>query len=273
MALASEVRIGEPTLRPQIKRCTLLGPVRLLIVALKCHWAFRQAQSSQESRGQCGSADCHEAGSRTDSARLTPARSSPLLARRARACSVFLDERRVVAYDDGGWMRTRNAHSASSGSAALPTAVKLDLERIAPFTSACSSPVPLRCARAYRAFADERRIVVGDEGGRAFIHSFEWPPTSSTFRPFDPVREAGAQTEGSLARSSPPPVAPRPRVAARSPMSGASWPATKAEACGRLFNSQGRRSSTSGRSPVASLAGRRSVGKLAGHRAEGGEIT
>ena len=45
--------------------------------------------------------------------------------------------------------------------------------------------------------------------------------------PFDPVREAGARTDNALfrqARSSPPSVALRRRVAARSPMSSAASP-------------------------------------------------
>ena len=58
------------------------------------------------------------------------------------------------------------------------------------------------------------------------LQSVEWPPTRRGSRPFDPVREAGARTDNALfapACSSPPSVALRPRVAARSSMSGASW--------------------------------------------------
>jgi hypothetical protein len=54
-------------------------------------------------------------------------------------------------------------------------------------------------------------------------------PKVSTFPPFDPVREAVARTDNASSRSAliAPPTALRPRVAARSPMSGASWRAAE----------------------------------------------
>ena len=82
---------------------------------------------------------------------------------------------------------------------------------------------PARCG----AFADERRIVAGDEGGRV-RHRRACASLVASFAAG--VREAGARTDNALftpACSSPPSVALRPRVAARSPMSGASLPATR----------------------------------------------
>ncbi len=77
--------------------------------------------------------------------------------------------------------------------------------------------------------------------------------------PLDPVREPGARpadTRFTPARSSPPCIAMRPRVAARSPRSGASLPATTAPSA----------SSTSGRVP-------RRVGRSAFARLELERIT
>ena len=60
--------------------------------------------------------------------------------------------------------------------------------------------------------------------------SVGWPASAPRFPPPDPVREAGARTDSVLvtpACSSPPSLALRPRVAARSPMRGDKWTATK----------------------------------------------
>jgi hypothetical protein len=58
-----------------------------------------------------------------------------------------------------------------------------------------------RDAPALRPFADERRIVVGEEGGRVRtpnahpapfrLQSVEQPPSAPKFPPVDPVRETG----------------------------------------------------------------------------------
>ena len=50
---------------------------------------------------------------------------------------------------------------------------ELALELIALFVLARSSPIRCDAGRALLAFADARRIVVGDAGGRVYIHSFE----------------------------------------------------------------------------------------------------
>ena len=65
------------------------------------------------------------------------------------------------------------------------------------------------------------------------LRPVEWPPTASRFPPSDRVREAGARTDNAPSTpscSSPAPIARRPRVAARSPMSGASLAADEGRA-------------------------------------------
>jgi hypothetical protein len=116
------------------------------------------------------------------------------------------------------------------------------------------------------AFADGRRVVVGDEGGRrTSTHSSGRHVFSVTS--LDPLRQAEARTVHgflTLAHSSPLSVALRPRVAARSPMRGASWPATKADA--KVFRPLGR---CGRRGPCASLVasfGRAGVSKRSGTR-------
>jgi hypothetical protein len=91
------------------------------------------------------------------------------------------------------------------------------------------------------AFADEQRVgatktaaeCVIDTRARSPLASFAasvpvWDASGrqrgSRFPPFDPFREAGARTDNAVftpSGSPPPSVASRPRVAARSPMSGA----------------------------------------------------
>ena len=86
------------------------------------------------------------------------------------------------------------------------------------------SPRACRCGLPARShFADERRIVVDDGGGRVRTQNAHPVPSIPLS---DPVSDAGARTDNarlSGARASPPSVAQRPRVAARSSMSGASW--------------------------------------------------
>jgi hypothetical protein len=95
-----------------------------------------------------------------------------------------------------------------------------------------SSPPPLRCTRALRrvrrgAAHRGRRSRRPDEGGskRSSSPAGNAAPSTATranprFPPSDPVRDAGARTDNALftpACSSPPSVAIRPRLAARSP--------------------------------------------------------
>ena len=103
-------------------------------------------------------------------------------------CGAFADERRIVAGDEGGdvdadakrasvrsgvqlrFWRTRFSRSSGRqrrrGSRRSIRFARLELERITPLhtgaliaTFRCAAPA--RCG----AFADERRIVAGDEGG------------------------------------------------------------------------------------------------------------
>jgi hypothetical protein len=65
--------------------------------------------------------------------------------------------------------------------------------------------VPARCG----VFADEQRVVLGDDGGRLYRRASTAgrvvrcgrpvgvPPNASRFPPFDPARGAGAQTDSS----------------------------------------------------------------------------
>jgi hypothetical protein len=125
----------------------------------------------------------------------------------------------------------------------------------------CALIATFRCAAPGRcgAFGDERRVVGGDEGGRAgakrssdplgAVRLSKWVLgagfsrtrfTRSSGRQRLKVREAGARTDSAPSshrrahRHLPPPsIVMRPRVAARSPMSGASCRETKAAECGR----------------------------------------
>jgi hypothetical protein len=102
-----------------------------------------------------------------------------------------------------------------------------------------SGAAPVRRCAARRCW--RRRRPSATRSAHPFPSGSAAPPTLRTsvsahqrfrFPPFDPVREAGARTDSTLftsACSSPPAVALRPRLAARSPMSGASWPATEAD--------------------------------------------
>ena len=85
------------------------------------------------------------------------------------------------------------------------------------------------------------RVVAGGEGGRVRTRNahpvraaFERvAANASRFPAFDPVREARVRTESAFSRRRL--IATfrslRPRVAARSPMGGALWPATVADGC------------------------------------------
>jgi hypothetical protein len=114
--------------------------------------------------------------------------------------------------------------------------------RIATFRCAA----PARCG----AFAEERRVVIGDGGGAQ--NTEECGPGSvllafwcaryggragaagSRFSPCDPVHELERDNRLLTPMSSlPPSVAPRPRVAARSSMSGVSLPVREAAKCAR----------------------------------------
>jgi hypothetical protein len=108
---------------------------RRLSVALRPRVAARSAMSGASLRrrrrrpdegggetlvpatGQCDVADCHKVGSRTDYALFAPPRSLPPSdAMRPRAAARSPMRGAVVAGDEGGRVRTRNAHPAPSGS-------------------------------------------------------------------------------------------------------------------------------------------------------------
>ena len=115
--------------------------------------------------------------------------------------------------DDGRAVRCLTAVGSRTTRTTSPGA-------IAVTTSQLASDFPTR--RSCIANVDPRASV-----GRVIANTSRCPP-------FDPVREAGARTDNALftpACSSPPSIAMRPRVAARSPMSGASWWATGAARC------------------------------------------
>ena len=99
------------------------------------------------------------------------------------------------------------------------------------------------------------RVVVAD------FAVWTWrAPSRSRFLPLDPVREAGGRTDNACFNtgSSPPPfLALRPRVAAHSPMSVASWRAPKAIIDQRARPAYWRRSA-GGVAVLARYDGRRS---------------
>jgi hypothetical protein len=152
----------------------------------------------------------HHAGARTDNARFTPARSSPpSIAMRPRAAARSLMS--------GAWWRRRQARADAKRSS---TPRKRFERWRAP-----------SCHAAWPPTSSSRSSVGLRVPGRAF----------DADGPFERWRGATAAALFTSAYQSPPTAAMRPRLAARSPMSGGSWRATRAATCGRetLIQSSG----------------------------------
>ena len=120
----------------------------------------------------------------------------------------------------------------------------------------------LRCGTAGGSYGGSVLRCLLGFGARASV--LDCPPMRhGSRRAIRFPREAGARTDEALftlARSSPPSIALRPRVAARSPMSGASWPATQAACTDERARPGSRRSPRAlrcGMSAVAAATARR----------------
>jgi hypothetical protein len=158
-------------------------------------------------------------------------------------CGAFADERRVVGGDEGRRVWTRSArpvpsaplcgHSVLLPSVTWPQRVKVAAVRCG-LRGLCSNGLRLvttvaliatfRCDAPARcnAFADARRVLASDGGGRVRTRKLIQAPRA--------VRRHGRHRAGArriapsrTSRSSPPALL-RPRVAARSPTSGVSLP-------------------------------------------------
>jgi hypothetical protein len=188
-----------------------------------------------QSRGQCGVADCHKAGAQRIAHLVTPPRSSPLsVALRPRpalspmsGASRPATQARAYGFDtliqpalavrlskqvpgDGFWHALQSVERPTTAQGCRVRSgsrgERPNGERL--FTPARSSPhsiTPALCA----AFADERRIIAGDEGGAqstggdnrvagsassVLAYALQLGRVAANelrFAPFDPVRKVG----------------------------------------------------------------------------------
>jgi len=173
------------------------------------------------------------AGARTDSARLTPPCSSPPAVALSRSSRAFAYERRTMA---------ANGPRSPPFGPLCEAGARMD---DALLSRGAHRHLPFELRPRVVAFADERRIAGGAEGGRVRTRNTHAVPPGSAAPPTATPTTRGARrsirfTSVALERmtrlftpacSSPPSVAMRPRVAARSPMRGASWRGTQAAEC------------------------------------------
>jgi hypothetical protein len=127
----------------------------------------------------------------------------------------FVDERRIVAATKAD--RARHRRACVSLVASFAAGVREAGARTDGRSSHHRAHRRCHCAAPARrsVFVVERCNVIGDEGGRVYITALRSP---------SPLERRFGVHPGALIATL---VALRPRAAARSPMSGASLPATK----------------------------------------------